>query len=75
MEYLYRQFLQRFTFHNVSINSTQTIQSGIYEGYLHSIMYLLIRERDETKDYKYSIFTFHNVSINSGKDGSGIVMA
>ena len=32
--------------------------------YLHSIMYLLIREVMSIKD-EYTAFTFHNVSINS----------
>ena len=53
-----------FTFHNVSINSADTIAYILGEEHLHSIMYLLILRAPEQLCCR-QIFTFHNVSINS----------
>ena len=56
---------QRFTFHNVSINS---LIHGILESVLcnlHSTMFLLILNSKGYKVLDPHIFTFHNVSINS----------
>ena len=54
-----------FTFHNVSINSADTIAYILGEEHLHSIMYLLILDGGTMMLINLAIFTFHNVSINS----------
>ena len=57
--------LVSFTFHNVSINSSFSPSSLTPEGYLHSIMYLLILKFQISHNNVPVLFTFHNVSINS----------
>ena len=54
-----------FTFHNVSINTAETIRIEIPVNALHSIMFLLILV-EVTHMSPSSYFTFHNVSINTG---------
>ncbi len=53
-----------FTFHNVSIDSTEDCQEYGELLNLHSIMYLLILNTQNSQRH-IMVFTFHNVSINS----------
>ena len=53
-----------FTFHNVSINSTQSVKRSALSLHLHSTMFLLILI-SEFLFVQRNKFTFHNVSINS----------
>ena len=53
-----------FTFHNVSINTSDSGDKLFYLLPLHSTMFLLIHT-SYPKDVKIVHFTFHNVSINT----------
>ena len=64
----------RFTFHNVSINSNSSGGSDYEQASdLHSIMYLLILTAGITTPL-LALFTFHNVSINSNPTNDGKVI-
>ena len=54
-----------FTFHNVSINSTNNAQESPSVRNLHSTMFLLIHDIRAKAVLCATGFTFHNVSINS----------
>ena len=54
-----------FTFHNVSINTKNSLYSSNIFSYLHSTMFLLIQSQSQTLYRLHSVFTFHNVSINT----------
>ena len=58
-------FVTIFTFHNVSINTLVFTLLHVFEIYLHSTMFLLIRNLKEQVSSRGSKFTFHNVSINT----------
>ena len=58
------EIVRLFTFHNVSINSSFLLGKRMDYFYLHSIMYLLIRQ-SFLLILLLITFTFHNVSINS----------
>ena len=59
-----QRLTKAFTFHNVSINSVNVNEFSLSILNLHSIMYLLIRDKALAKAIEI-LFTFHNVSINS----------
>ena len=54
----------KFTFHNVSINTATFTYTEEPETHLHSTMFLLILVSG-FKGIGVYIFTFHNVSINT----------
>ena len=62
-----------FTFHNVSINTTTgAAQLETMITYLHSTMFLLIRETWLNYKLLAGKFTFHNVSINTGSGSTKV---
>ena len=63
----YSVSIYSFTFQYVSINTTDTGLSAIFDIDLHSNMFLLIRERSRQRNTARSRFTFQYVSINTGR--------
>ena len=61
----YSVSIYSFTFQYVSINTTDTGLSAIFDIDLHSNMFLLIRERSRQRNTARSRFTFQYVSINT----------
>ena len=60
------QELEKFTFHNVSINTILPSWSKLLHYlHLHSTMFLLILEPPQHIATRWKKFTFHNVSINT----------